>query len=269
MKILVRLISAALLICGSLPGWSKPVDSIETYGVYVAADKGYVKVGPYTHIDQFVDFKYLHEIPFVTRADQSLKVIVYMKDFNENSVSFELRPIDTIVDIREIKFDIKPLAKPDMYELTLDKPVKDGVMLHVHSGNFFKDNFGVIMLGDTQAQLVKYFEQKQLPDAPIVVQYLEDALVAFPNNAKLKELAVYWQKAANTEKDKKGYSYVEEKWQEYQKAEKLKLKAMYLRDLIGEINGYLNDHPDGYKADEAKQRKAIAEEKLKEYEKLL
>jgi hypothetical protein len=252
-----------------IPVSAKVVDAIETYGVYVVAEKGFVKVGPYDHIDKFVDFKFLNEIQFVKRADQTLKLIIYKKDFNENSFAFELRPIETNINISEVKFEVKPLSKPDMYELTLDKPVVDGVMLHVHSGDFFKNVFGAIMLGETQSQLVKYFSQKQLPDAPIVKQYLDDARAAFPNNAELKELATYWDKAAKQAKDKKGYSYVEEKWNEYQQTEKIALKARYLRDLIGEINGYLNDHPDGYKADEAKQRRSHAEEKLKEYEKQL
>jgi len=243
------------------------VDVIESYGVYVAAEKGYVKVQPYNHNQRFVDFNHLKEVPFVERGSQALKIIVYKKDFNESSIGLELRPIDIVVDIQQIKFDIKPLKKPDMYELTVDSAVKDGVMLHVYSGFF--DNMGVIMLGNTQAELVKYFSQKQLPDAFAVNQYLDDALVAYPNNAKLKELSTYWTKAANIERDKKGYSYVEEKWQQFQNAEKLELKQRYLNDMIGEINGYLRDYPNGYKAAEAKDRKAMAEKKLKEYEKLL
>lgn len=249
--------------------WANPVENIESYGIYVVADKGYVKVGPYSQVDNFVDFKYLNEIPFVKRADQALKLIVYSKNFHPDSITFELRPIDTIVDVREIKLDAKPLAKPDMYAFAFSKPVNDGVMLHVRYGNFFNNNFGVIMLGDTQTQLVNFFSQKNLPNASIVVQYLEDARIAFPKNTELKTLTKYWEKAAKQEKDKKGYAYVEEKWDDYQNAEKLTLKQRYLNELIGEINGYLNDHPDGYKAAEAKKRKRHAEDKLKEYEKLL
>lgn len=267
---LIHLTAMAFSACGAVAAWAAPIDVIDTYGVYVIAEKGYVKVGSYTtRDDQFVDFNHLNEIPFVIRADQSLKLVVYKKDFNENSIGLELRPIDTAINIRQIKFNVKPLPKADMYELTVDAPVKDGTMLHVRSEYFFTTNFGAIMLGETQAQLVKYFGQKQLPDASIVKQYLDDALVAFPANAELKGLAGYWEKAAKTEKDKKSYSHVEEKWQQYQQTEKISLKVRYLNDLVGEINGYLNDHPNGAKADEAKQRKRHAEEKLKEYEKML
>lgn len=268
-NVVMRIIMMVILTSGVVPVSAKVVDTIEAYGVYVVAEKGFVKVGPYNHIDNFVDFKYLNEIEYVKRADKTLKVIVYEKNFSKNSVVFELRPVNTVVDIREVVFDVKPLTKPDMYELTMEKPIEDGVMLHVRSGYFFKENFGAIMLGETQAQLVKYFSQKQLPEAIYVKQYLDDALVAFPGNSELKKLAAYWDKEAMMAKDKKGYSYVEEKWQQYQQTEKIALKARYLRDLIGEINGYLNDHPDGYKADEAKQRRSHAEEKLKEYEKQL
>ena len=61
--------------------------------------------------------------------------------------TFELRSIDTVIDVREIKLDAKPLAKPDMYEFNFAQPVNDGIMLHVRYGNFFNNNFGVIMLG--------------------------------------------------------------------------------------------------------------------------
>ena len=267
-RFISRVILALLLSFSANSLWAKPVDTIDSYGVYVVAEKGFVKIGPYSKTERYVDFKYLNDIPYVKRGAQALKLVVYEKNFHGDNMVFELRAMDTNVDLREVKFDVKPLSKPDMYELTTEKPVPDGTMLQIN-GNFYSNSFGAIMLGDPQEQLVKYFSQKQLPNAPIVIQYLDDARVAFPNNNALKELTVYWQKAANSAKDKKGYSYVEEKWQQYQQAEKLKLKARYLNDLIGEINGYLNDHPNGEKAAEAKQRKSHAEEKLKEYEKLI
>jgi hypothetical protein len=62
---------------------------------------------------------------------------------------------------------------------------------------------------------------------------------------------------------------VDEKWRKYNSAEKIHLKVRYLRSMIGEINGYLRDHPDGTKAKEAKERKVYAEKKIKEYEPLL
>ncbi len=268
-SILVRLIMVTTLISGVIPVNAKTVENIEAYGVYVVAEKGFVKVGPYTHDDKFVDFNHLNEIEYVKRADQTLKLIVYKKDFNENNFVFALRPIQTTVDVREIKFNVKPLSKTDMYELVLDKPVTDGVMLHVHSSDFFKNTLGVIMLGETQSQLVKYFSQKDLPSAYAVKQYLDDARVAFPKNAELKNLSTYWDKAGKAEQDKRFYNYVEEAWQEYQKAEKLAVKSHFLKEVISNVNGYLSEYPDGVKVDEAKKRKQHAEEKLKEYEKLL
>ena len=44
---------------------------------------------------------------------------------------------------------------------------------------------------------------------------------------------------------------------------------LLMRTMLGEINGYLRDHPDGKKSAEAKQRKDYAEKKIKEYEPLL
>jgi len=42
----------------------------------------------------------------------------------------------------------------------------------------------------------------------------------------------------------------------------------YLKGMITEINGYLRDHPQGKKSEEAKQRKVFAENKIKEYKPL-
>lgn len=259
----------AMLMCFSINTlWAKPVDTIESYGIYVVAKKGFVKIGSYSKSDRFVDFKHLHEIPFVTRGDNTLKLVVYDKSFSADGNLFELRPIDTHVILNPIKFDVKPLSKPDMFELTAEMPVPDGQMLQVNS-NSYGSGFGVIMLGEPQEQLVKYFNPKLTKDPIIVVQYVEDARAAFSANTALKELEVHWQKAAKLARDKRGYNYVEEKWTQYQQAEKLALKSRFLNELLGEINGYLNEFPDGQKAAEAKERKKHAEDKLKEYEKLL
>ena len=51
----------------------------------------------------------------------------------------------------------------------------------------------------------------------------------------------------------------------YQSTEKIKLKVRYLKQMQGEINAYLRDHPNGGKASEAKERRAFAK---KEIEKL-
>ncbi len=246
---------------------TQPIDKIEAYGVYVVADTGYVKVSPYQHNDRFVDFKYLAEIPSVKRADQGLKLIVFNKDFSESNFLFELRPVQTVVDIKEVKFSTKPLADKDMYELTLEGPVPDGTMLHVYSGYFFFDTLGAIMLGDTQEQLVTYFKRDDLKDAYAVDAYLDDALKAFPANGELKKLKAHWAGKAEEEKDLRDYGYVEEKWRQYQETEKLKLKVRYLEQMMGEINGYLRDHPNGAKAKEAKERAAYAERKIPEYQK--
>jgi uncharacterized membrane protein len=158
-----------------------------------------------------VDFNYANEIPYVIRGNDELRLVVYEKDFQPSSIELEIRHLSIKVNLQKIKFSAKPMEKQDMYELTAEIPVKDGAMLQVNSWSFF-NNFGVIMLGDTQKEFEKYFSQKDLSDASVVTQYLDDALVAFPNNAKLKELSVHWKMVAETEKDQKDYAYVEEKW---------------------------------------------------------
>jgi hypothetical protein len=263
-----RLLVLPFLMATTSLACADSITQIDTYGVYVADKSGYVKVEPYTHDYRFVDFKYLNEIPVAERKDDNLTLVVYAKDFSPNSVQLESRPLQVKVQLEKINFSVKPLDKPDMYELTTSAPVKDGTILHVEAWGTF-DNFGAIVLGETEDELIKYFSQKTLSNASVVTQYLDDALVAFPDNAKLKELSLYWKTAAEEEKDKSDYAYVEEKWQQYEAAEKLTLKERYLNAVIGEINGYLSQHPEGIKANEAKERKATAEAKLKEYEKLL
>ena len=66
-----------------------------------------MKIGSYnSRNERYVDFKYINEIPFVKRADKSLKLIVFEKNFSSDSMIFMLRPLEMIVDLKEIKFDI-------------------------------------------------------------------------------------------------------------------------------------------------------------------
>jgi hypothetical protein len=257
------------LLCTPFLAQSKVVDKIEHYGVYVVAKKGYVKLGHYNHPGQFVDFKYLSELPTVIRADDNLKLIVFQKDFTEEKLVMALRPIQTTVEVKEIRFNVKPLKKEDMYELTLDRPVSSGTILHANSGYFWKTYMGSIVLGDTQKELEKYFSRKDLGDAYAVKAYLDDALKAYPKNSKLKKLGQYWNKEAKKEKAARTYGYVEAQWKKYQETPKIKLKVRYLRGMIGEINAYLRDHSNAENAKEAKDRKLYAEKKIEEIEKQL
>lgn len=248
---------------------SKVVEIIEHYGIYVVAQKGYVKLGHYDYPGEFVDFKHLNELPTVERADESLKLVVFQKDFDEEHVVLELRPIQTTVDVKQVRFNVKPLKEKDMYELTLDQPVPTGTILQAHSGYFWRTHMGAIVLGDTQKTLEKYFSRKDLDDAHAVKIYLDDALKAYPNNPTLKKLSQYWDKEAQKEKATKDYGYVEKQWQKYKGTKKIRLQARYLKSLIGEINNYLRDHSDNEKAKEAEDRKRYAEKKLKELEEQL
>lgn len=246
--------------------YAKPLTEIENYGIYVVTKGGYVKLEPYNHVDNFVDFQFLNEVPAAVRDSDQLKLVVYGKNVSINGEGFALRPIATVVQIDPIKFDVKPMAKSDMYELTYSKPVKDGTMLQAQYG--FYNNFGVVMLGDTQKELEKYFANKQLKEAIFVQQYLQDALKAFPHNAVLKSQMLYWNKASSDEKDHKDYAYVEEQWQKYKGTESIGAKIHFLDSLRYEANNYLSTHPQGYKASEAKERIDYANKKIPEYEKM-
>jgi len=258
-----------MLLVLSSYGSAKTIKKVDSYGVYVVAKKGYVKITPYKHYDNFADFKYLNEIPYVKRKSDKVQLIVYTNDFKVGNYRLELRPIQTTIKIDEVNFSVKPMSKKDMYEFTIDTPVSNGNMLHVLAPEIAGNNLGIIMLGNTQKELEKYFSNKKIDKAYAVKSYLEDSLTAFPKNKKLKELMTYWTQAALNEKDKRTYAYVDEKWRKYNDATKIHLKVSYLRGMIGEINGYLKDFPKGYKVDEAKERKEFAQKKIKEYEPLL
>lgn len=260
---------SVLLLTISGHSAAKTVKKINSYGIYVVAKKGYVKVTPYNHnYDNFVDFKYLNEIASVKRGSKKVKLIVYTTDFKQGNYLFQTRPIQSTVQIDDVSHSVKPMKKKGMYMFTLDKSIADGNMLHVFAPEISGRNMGAIVLGNTQKELVKYFSNKKHEKAYAELAYLEDSLKAFPKNKKLKALLPYWQQAAKDEKDIKAYGYVDEKWRKYQKTTKIHLKVHYLEGMISEINGYLRDHPKGKKAVEAKQRKVFAENKIKEYKPL-
>jgi len=47
-RFISRVILALLLSFSANSLWAKPVDTIDSYGVYVVAEKGFVKIGPYS-----------------------------------------------------------------------------------------------------------------------------------------------------------------------------------------------------------------------------
>ncbi len=268
-KLIHWLVVSSILLGISGYSSAKTVKKIDSYGVYVVAKNGYVKVTPYKHRDNFANFKFLNEIPSVIRNSKKVKLIVYSSDFNTGNYRIELRPVQTTIKIHEVNYSVKPMGKKDMYEFTLDDSVADGNMLHIIAPEISGYNLGIIMLGDTQTELIKYFSNKKLDAAYAVKSYLQDSLVSYPKNKKLKQLMTYWTQAAINEKDKRTYQYVDEKWRKYNDATKIHLKVNYLRGMISEINGYLRDFPKGYKVKEAQERKDFAQKKIKEYEPLL
>lgn len=264
------IISLCLLVFSALPVSAATVKEIKSYGVYVAGKDGYTKVRPYKHTaNNFVEFKYLHELATVKRTDKKLKLIVYQKDFNQDRVAFRLQPMQNTIKVDDVKFDIAPLDKADMYELTLEQDVADGTALLVGTSAFYDYNFGAIMLGDIQAYLEKYFNDSNNGPYYASLSNVRESAAAFPKNKKLKELVKKWEVIAAREKDKKDYEYVDTAWRKYEGATKLKLQARYLRNVIREVNGYLQNHPKGSKVGDANKRKSFAEKKLKEIEKLL
>lgn len=246
------------------------MQEIKSYGIYVAGKDGYTKIRPHKHnANNFIEFKYLHEIETVERTDKKLSLIIYKKDFKESSVGFALQPMQNTIQVDEVKFDIAPLDKADMYELTLEQEVDEGTVLLVSSYDFFDFHFGAVMIGDTQAHLEQYFADSENGPSYASLSNVQESAEAFPENKKLAELVEKWEVIAATEKDKRDYGYVDAAWNKYEEAEKLTLQQRYLREMMAAINGYLDNHPQGDRAADAAERKNFAEEKLKEIEKML
>ncbi|MCF6319167.1 MAG: hypothetical protein L3J83_07815, partial [Proteobacteria bacterium] len=69
-KLFFTLAQVAIATGTVVSAQSNTVETIEHYGVYVAAKSGYIKLEPYKHPGNFVDFKHLNELPSVERADE-------------------------------------------------------------------------------------------------------------------------------------------------------------------------------------------------------
>ncbi|VAW70478.1 hypothetical protein MNBD_GAMMA10-646 [hydrothermal vent metagenome] len=248
---------------------AKIVEEIDSYGIYVEAENGYVKVMPSKKHGGFASFNDLNKIPYAKRESDEVKLIVYTNVFNISNYAFEIRLIEAPITIDMISFSAKPMSQKDVYELTLDVPVANGNMLHVMAPEVPGNNMGIVMLGHTEDELEKYFSNKERDSAGTVKSYLEDALEAYPENDGLRELMLYWAAAASDEKDKHSYQYVDNAWDEYNSASKIDVKLSRLERVVSEINGYLRDFPQGGRAGDAKQRREAALEKIKEYEALV
>ena len=267
----IHLYSLAVMLMGLAEYASaKTVEKVESYGVYVVAKKGFVRVKPYQHKGSRVDFSYLNEIPWVERNSEQLKLIVHTNEFKQSNFIFKTRSLSVDTYLEDVSFSVKPLKEKGMYEFTFDQKVKDGTILQMAALDVLGYlNMGVIVLGDTERELVSYFNNKELKETHSVAKLLKDSLLAFPENDKLKEMLPYWEQASKAKKAKKKFGHIEKSWASYNKATKLSSKKYKLQVMLGDIKRYLREYPDGADVEVVKQRKEIAEKKLEEYKGLL
>ncbi len=168
-----------------------------------------------------------------------------------------------------IEFDISPIpGKKDMYRGVYSESVPSATLLTIYNYAAFKHGIGIIALGDIESSLVNVFSDMSQP-AYAALPELEGVVNKYPNNEKLNTLLIEWQKVASAEKDNSDYTYAQKAWEEYEGTTKLTLQQRYLEKVLREINGYLNAHPNGVNAEEATNRKTMADERLKEIVKML
>ena len=242
---------------------------ISSYGIYLKGEQGYVKVTSFSSPTRVIDQKDYYKLPYAVRTNEEIELLIFLKDFKAKDFGFEFRPMSIVASNEEVQFEFSPIpGKEDMYKATYAQPVASSTLLLVYNFGLFQHAVGVIALGDIESELVRVFSDMRQP-AYAALPELEGVVSKFPNNAKLNELLGQWRKVAKKEKDDADYQYVQKAWEEYKGTQKITLQERYLNKVLREINGYLNTHPNGEHAIEAKERKVAAEKRLAEIERIL
>lgn len=260
-----HLIAFALLFVFAATANANPAEKIDSYGIYVADKQGYQKLRPFNH-DHF-ELQHLADLPFAQRQDQALTLYVFQKNFDPQNLSLRAQHVALAGGYDELKFEIRPTDKEDLYRVQVVGKVPNDRVLLAYSG-WYMNGSPAIALADPQSQLEALFSDMSQP-SHAALPTLEHVVKAYPDSRKLQSLLPMWREQAQAQKDAKDYSYVEKAWQKYEGADKLALQKRYLLALQGEINGYLENHPQGQHAKEAQQRRAHAEKERARLDMLL
>lgn len=256
---------AVFLFVFSMAASAVSLDEITSFGVYVEGKDGYVKLRPYEH--NYFELKRLKSIPYVERDSQLVNLVIYQQEFNADLMAIKAQYIALAGGSDTLQVDVSPTDREDMYKLAVVGDVPDNRVLFFSSGWFGYHDLAV-SLAEPEGQLETLLSDMEQP-AHAALPTVEEMIEAYPDNAVFKALLPKWQAASRKAEDDRDYGYVVEIWQQYQNSERLPLKAQYLQRLRGELNRYLQKHPEGEKTDEAKQRLEYANTRITELEKLL
>ncbi len=240
-------------------------NNITQFGIYIKSNHGYV---PMTTINNanYPEFKHLKKATSIEREDDDVTLIIYSNHFDATYFKASIRKLALKGSSEDLNFSISLMDKENMYQLTTNTKVPNGSFIFIQMG---WDEISTVFLGDAQKEAVTFFSNIDLQPAYAASQDLETTINIFPDNEQLVMLLPKWGKLKKQEKEITDYKYVEDVWKQYQESEKITLKVRYLEKLQVELNGFLNNHPDGIKLTECKEKQVEIDTKLPEYEKMI
>lgn len=234
---------------------------LSDYAIYAITKEGPLALA--TINDSYPSFKHFASIPAIKREDKKLELIIFMPNFQADSVQVSLRKLAVAGSNEEKTFKVSPTEQEDVYKITSPADYEDGQFVFIYMG---WDEIVAGYLGDDEADLEAFFSDFEKEPAYAISADLQDVCKCFPDNQALQSLLTKWHEKEAMEKSSSDFAYVEEAWKSYQEEEKVAVKLRYLEKTQMEINGFLSSHPDSPQAAQCKTIQEEIDAKLPELE---
>lgn len=242
----------------SIAGLRSVDDGVDGYGFYAKGTTGFVKLK--NHPSSRVDYANYESLPFVNRIDNELELLVYQKDFNQDSVNFYSCTMGLKGRFEKLDVIFNKVGR-NKHQITFITPVHSTDWLFVQHSESFQKEVGVIALSYPPKQLVKIFSD-MTKQAKVILPSLQKALQSYPESGALKNLLPLWERKDANLRDNKCFGLCEEQWEFYTYAENKTSKQHYLKRTKQFLVGYLRKFPEGLHALEANSRIKLVETKL-------
>jgi hypothetical protein len=233
--------------------------ALESFGVYVKTDQGYLPADVYTHYR--MDFEYFGELPVLTPSSNGLEVVVYQPDLSPDYLSFETRPLDSPGLRISATPKISPLSD-NQYRITFKEDIPSDRILMVGTG-WGENSVYAVSLSSPLAGFIEGYKEGSDITATNATWSLDKILVAYPGNKRLIELQAHWTKKEVEAKATEQYDWVMTAWADYEKAKTSESKVDALENVKGRIEYYFKEFPTGMETGELEDLLTTVEGKLR------
>jgi len=231
---------------------------LESFGVYVKTDQGYLEADVYSHYR--MDFEYYGELSVLTPSSGGLELVIYQPDISPEYLEFETRPLNSPGQRLKATPKISPLSD-DQYRITFKEDIPTDRILMVGTG-WGENSVYAAALSSPLAGFIAGYKVGSDVTATNATWSMGKILVAYPDNAELIALSEHWAKKEIEAKATGQYDWVMKAWDEYEKADTTESKVKALENVKGRIEYYFEEYPEGLETAELRNLLETVKAKL-------